>query len=336
MMPGVHRQVILSSRPNGIPQAEHFTIVEVEDPTAGDGEFLVRAEFWSVDPAMKGWTNLVANYAEPVAIGEVMRASTVGTVVESRHPDYPVGTRVVGTFGWTELAADDGRRVTRTITADDIAPSLYLGPLGLTGVTAWFGFHDVCDPKPGDTVVVSTAAGSVGSIVGQLAKRMGCRTVGITGGPVKVAMCLEEFGYDAAVDYRSPSFADDLAKACPDGVDVCYDNTAGSISDTVHGLINRGARIAICGTASVESWDPVPQGPRVERLLLTKMARMQGLNASQYRDQWGEAIGQLEELIRRGELHVREEVLDGVEAAPDAIAGLYRGENLGKRVIRVG
>lgn len=332
----MHRQVILGSRPNGIPQAEHFTIVEAEDPKVGEGQFLVRAEYWSVDPAMKGWTNLAANYAEPVAIGEVMRASSVGTVVESTHADYPVGTRVVGSFGWTQLAVDDGRRVTRTITADDIAPSLYLGPLGLTGVTAWYGFHDVCSPKPGDTVVVSTAAGSVGSIVGQLAKRMGCRTVGITGGPVKVAMCLEEFGYDAAVDYRSPTFADDFAKACPEGVDVYYDNTAGSISDTVHRLINRRARIAICGTASVESWDPVPLGPRVERLLLTKTARIQGFNAGQYRDQWNDAIGELEALVRNGELHVREEILEGVEAAPDAIAGLYRGENLGKRVIHVG
>ena len=332
----MHRQVILSSRPNGIPQAEHFTILEVEDPSIGAGEFLVRMEFWSVDPAMKGWTNLAANYAPPVAIGEVMRASSVGTVIESRHADYPVGTRLVGTFGWTQLAADDGKRVTRTITAEDIAPSLYLGPLGLTGVTAWFGIHDVCSPKPGDTVVVSTAAGSVGSIVGQLAKRMGCRTVGITGGPVKVGLCLDAFGYDAAVDYRSPTFADDLAKACPEGVDVYYDNTAGSISDTVHRLINRGARIAICGTASVETWDPVPLGPRVERLLLTKMARIQGFNAGLYRDQWDEAIEQLEALVRNGDLRVREEILEGVEAAPDAIAGLYRGENLGKRVIHVG
>lgn len=334
-MHAVHRQVILSSRPNGIPQAEHFTIVEVDESQIREGQFLVRVEYWSVDPAMKGWTNLVANYAEPVAIGEVMRSSSVGTVIRSHHANYPIGTRVVGTFGWTELAVDDGRRVSRTIEADDLAPSLYLGPLGLTGVTAWFGLHDVCSPRPDDTVVVSTAAGSVGSIVGQLAKRMGCRTVGIAGGPVKVGLCLEQFGYDAAVDYRSPTFVEDLAAACPDGIDVYYDNTAGGISDAVHRLINRGARIAICGTASVESWDPVPLGPRVERLLLTKMARMQGFNAGMYRDKWNEAVAQLEALIRNGELRVREEILEGTDAAPDAIAGLYRGENLGKRVIRV-
>jgi len=284
---------------------------------------------------MRGWVSAVANYSEPVAVGAVMRSFAVGTVVASAAPGYAAGDRVMGMFGWQELATVDAGAVLRRVTEDDLSPSLSLGVLGLTGATAWFGLSEIAHPRAGETVVVSTAAGAVGSVVGQLAAQAGCRTVGIAGGPEKVRICRDEFGYDAAVDYRSPTFAADLAAALPDGVDVYFDNTSGPVSDAVLPLVNRRARIVVCGTAAVSSWDPWPVGPRVERHLLTRSARMEGLLFFDHQDRLGEAVAALAELVRTGRLHHREDVLDGLEAAPDAIAGLYRGENLGKRVIRL-
>jgi NADPH-dependent curcumin reductase CurA len=208
--------------------------------------------------------------------------------------------------------------------------------LGLNGLTAYFGFLDVGQPKPGDTVVVSTAAGSVGSAVGQIAKIMGCRTVGIAGGPGKVRQCLEEFGYDAAIDYKATNdLGAAVAEACPKGVDVYYDNTSGAISDAVLRNLAMGARIIICGTASVASWDPWPTGPRPERHILVKRARMQGVLIFDYAHRYPEALARLAQWVREGKLGYAEDILDGLEAAPDAIAGLYRGENRGKRLIRL-
>ena len=194
---------------------------------------------------------------------------------------------------------------------------------------------EIGEPRPGDTVVVSTAAGAVGSAVGQIAKLMGCRTVGIAGGGAKVALCLDEFGYDAAIDYRAPSFEYDLARACAGGVDVYFDNTSGRISDAVLRHLAKRARVVVCGTASVASWDPWPQGPRVERHLLNRSARMQGFLVWDYEHRSQEAVSRLAAWIRAGALKYREEILEGLDQAPDAIAGLYRGENLGKRLIRV-
>jgi NADPH-dependent curcumin reductase len=330
-----NRQVVLRERPVGIPQAEHFEIVEAPVRGPGDGEIVVRVEFLSVDPAMRGWVNAAANYSEPVGLGEVMRSFAVGVVEDSRAAGLAAGDRVVGMFGWQEWATVPASAVSRVVREPDLPASLALGVLGLNGATAWFGLTEVARPRPGDTVVVSTAAGSVGSVVGQLARLAGCRTVGITSGPVKTSLCRDEFGYAAAVDYRSPAFESDLRAACPDGVDVYFDNTAGAISDAVLGLINTRARIAVCGTASVPTWDPPPTGPRVERYLLTKRARMEGFVYFDFEHRLAEAVSRLAPLVRTGALRYREDVLDGLESAPDAIAGLYRGENLGKRVIRL-
>jgi len=225
--------------------------------------------------------------------------------------------------------------IRRKVGEDDLPLSLSVGVLGLNGVTAYFALTEIGLPRPGDTVVVSTAAGAVGSAVGQIAKIMGCRTVGIAGGATKVALCVEEFGYDAAIDYRSPSFARDLASACGRGIDVYFDNTSGAISDAALTLLAKRARIVICGTASVASWDPWPQGPRVERHLLNKAARMEGFLVFDYEHRSQEAVDRLASWIRSGKLRYREEILEGLAQAPGAIAGLYRGENLGKRVIRV-
>lgn len=329
-----NRQVRLASRPVGIPQAEHFAIECAPVPELTDGQALVQVEWLSVDPAMRGWVNAAVNYAEPVAVGAVMRSYAAGTVVETRHQAYSVGDRVVGWFGWQEYAVTDGSTVLRTVD-DDLPLSLHLGILGLNGVTAWFGVTDVLRPRPGDTVVVSTAAGAVGSAVGQLAGISGCHTVGIAGGPEKVAMCLDEFGFDAAVDYRSPTFDDDLDEACPEGVDGYFDNTSGPISDAVLQRLRPHSSVVICGTAAIASWDPVPLGPRVERILLTRRARMQGMLAFDYDHRADEAVARLTPLVRSGLLRYREDILSGIESAPDSIAGLYRGENRGKRVIRL-
>lgn len=330
-----NRKVVLASRPVGIPQAQHFAITTSPLRELQPGELLVRNEFLSVDPAMRGWVNAAANYSEPVAIGEVMRSFAAGRVIASRNSAYAEGDRVMGMLGWQEYAITDGKAIRRKVAEDDLPLSLSLGVLGLNGVTAYFALTEVGQPRPGDTVVVSTAAGAVGSAVGQIAKLMGCRTVGIAGGNAKVRLCLDEFGYDHAIDYHAPGFEDVLAKSCPQGVDVYFDNTSGAISDSVLRHLARRARVVICGTASVATWDPWPQGPRPERHLLNKSARMEGFLVWDYEHRSQEAVARLAAWIRSGSLRYREEILDGLAAAPDAIAGLYRGENLGKRVIRV-
>lgn len=335
MLPASNRRVILAARPIGIPQAAHFAITTSPLRELREGELLVRNEFLSVDPAMRGWVNAAANYSDPVAIGEVMRSFAAGRVVASRHPAYAEGDRVMGMLGWQEYAITDGKVIRRKVAEDDLPLSLSLGVLGLNGVTAYFALTEVGQPRPGDTVVVSTAAGAVGSAVGQIAKLIGCRTVGIAGGATKARLCLDEFGYDQAIDYRAPAFEDELAKACAQGVDVYFDNTSGAISDSVLRHLARRARVVICGTASVASWDPWPQGPRPERHLLNKSARMEGFLVWDYEHRSQEAVTRLAAWIRSGRLRYREEILDGLGTAPDAIAGLYRGENLGKRVIRV-
>jgi NADPH-dependent curcumin reductase len=336
MTPQVNRQVRLKARPSAIPEAAHFEIVTASLPELRAGQLLVRNLYLSVDPAMRGWVSAVANYSKPVGIGEVMRARAASEVVASRHPDYREGERLVGWFGWQEYAATDGSGIIRRVEETDIPLSASLGVLGMNGMTAYFGLLDIGAPKPGETVVVSTAAGAVGSAVGQIAKIKGCRTVGIAGGPVKARLCREEFGYDAAIDYKAAEDLDAaLAAACPKGVDIYFDNTSGRISDAVLRHINKNARIILCGTASLSSWDPWPQGPRVERHLLVKSARMQGFLVFDYEQRTAEAVPVLAAWVRDGRLRYREDVLDGIEEAPGAIAGLYRGENLGKRLIKL-
>jgi NADPH-dependent curcumin reductase CurA len=336
MLPKKNRQVHLKARPDGIPQAHHFEIAAAPLPDVGEGQFLVRNLYLSVDPAMRGWVSVIANYSKPVEIGEVMRSRDVGEVIASRHADYRVGDKVVGWFGWQEYALSDGKGVIRRVEEEDIPLSAALGVLGMNGVTAYFGLLDVGQPKAGETVLVSTAAGAVGSAVGQIAKLKGCRTVGIAGGAEKVRLCRDEFGFNAAIDYRAERDLDvSLARACPQGIDVYFDNTSGRISDAVLRHINKRARIVICGTASVASWDPWPAGPRVERHLLVKSARMEGFLVFDYEHRTGEAVPQLAQWVREGKLRYREDILEGLDAAPDAIAGLYRGENLGKRLIKL-
>ena len=335
MNAGVNRQVRLKARPPGIPQAEHFEIVEAPVPEAADGQILVRNLYLSVEPAMRGWVSSVGNYSEPVAVGDVMRAFTVGRVVASRCADFGVGEIVTGMFGWQDYAAVDGSKVQRRVTETGLPISTALGVLGLNGLTAYFALLELGQPKADETVLVSTAAGAVGSCAGQIAKIKGCRTIGIAGGAQKAELCRKEFGYDIAIDYRAGDLEAKIAAACPDGIDVYFDNTSGEISDAVLRHLAVGARVIVCGTASIASWSPPPLGPRVERHLLVKRARMQGFLIFDYLDRYPEGLRALGEWVRAGLIRYREDVLEGIEQAPDSIAGLYRGENLGKRLIRI-
>jgi NADPH-dependent curcumin reductase CurA len=329
--------VTLKMRPPSIPGPEHFELVTASIPELGNGQILVRNLFLSADPAMRGWLSGEANYSQPVPLGAVMRAPAVGRVEQSRHPNFRPGDAVYGMFGWQDYAAVDAGAVLWTITDTDtdLPLSTSLGVLGLPGLTAYFGLLDIGEPEPGETVVVSTAAGAVGSCAGQIAKIRGCRTVGIAGGAEKVRVCREEFRYDAAVDYKTGNLEERLTAACPDGVDVYFDNTAGPISDMVLKHLNIHARVVICGTQAIASWAPVPQGPRVERHLLVKRARMQGFLIFDYAERYQSARCELARWVRAGEIRYREDVLEGLEQAPGSVAGLYRGENIGKRVIRI-
>ena len=284
---------------------------------------------------MRGWVSAVANYSEPIALGTVMRALAVGRVEASRHSDFKPGEYVTGMFGWQDYAAVEVKVIQRKVTETDLPISTSLGVLGLNGLTAYFGLQEIGQPKTGETVVVSTAAGAVGSCVGQIAKIKGCRTVGITGGPEKARICRDEFRYDTAIDYKADNLDSALAAACPEGVDVYYDNTAGTISDGVLKHLRVGARVVICGTASIANWEPIPEGPRVERHLLVKRARMQGFIIFDYAERYTEALQELTQWVRQDLIRYREDILEGIDQAPGSVAGLYRGENFGKRLIRI-
>jgi NADPH-dependent curcumin reductase CurA len=328
-------QVILAKRPVGVPASEHFALRDMPVANPGAGEVLVRVSHWSIDPAMRGWANDVPNYSPPVPVGDPMRSFGVGDVIASRHPDYEAGDVVHGMFGWQTHALIEGAMIDRKVTEADLPRSYALGILGLNGTTAYFGLRETCAAQHGDTVVVSTAAGAVGSAVGQIAGIMGCRTVGIAGGAAKVQQCLDEFGYDAAIDYKAGDVGAALDVACPDGVDCYFDNTCGPISDAVMARLAVGARITICGTAAITDWNPTPVGPRVHRQLLVARARMQGFLIFDYKDRMAEARDALAGWLRQGKLTVREHFLDGPEAAMGAIEMLYKGENTGKLIVRV-
>lgn len=328
-----NRQVILASRPSGIAQAEDFRIEAHPVPNIADGEILVRNRWLSVEPAMRGWIADTGNYAAPVAIGSVMRALAAGHVVVSRHSDYAEGDAVTGWFGWQDYAAVTPDQIVRKVTETDLPLSLSLGVLGINGITAYLALTMIGDPQPGETVLVSTAAGSVGSAVGQIAAILGARAVGIAGGPDKVRQCIDDFGYAAAIDYRADDVGAAVAAGCPAGVDVYFDNTAGAVSDAVMPHLAIGARVVVCGTAALAQWTPWPQGPRVERHLLVKRARMQGFVIFDHQPRFAGAIDTLAGWVREGRLRYREDILEGIEHCPDALAGLYRGENRGKRLI---
>ena len=331
-----NRRVTLKTRPMGIPQAGNFELNAEQVPELADGEMLVSNSYLSVDPAMRGWLSDTKGYGTRIEVGDVMRAFAVGKVIRSRNSAFVPGDCVMGLFGWQELAVVRAEQVLLRINDQNFPLSLYLGVLGVNGIAAYFGLREIGAPLAGETVLVSTAAGAVGSCVGQIAKILGCTVIGIAGGPEKCQQCIDEFGFDAAIDYKSePDLETALSRLCPNGVDVYFDNTSGAISDAVLPNLAIGARVVVCGTASIESWNPWPAGPRCERHLLVKRAMMRGFIALDYADRYDEAVSQLGQWVSEGKLRYREEILDGLEQAPAAIARLYSGKNQGKLLIRL-
>ena len=334
-MEDTNRSWYFAERPAGEPDADCFELREEAVPEAGAGELLVRVEYLSVDPYMRGRMRDSESYAEPWDVGDVLRGGIVGEVVESNSERYDAGDFVTGEGTWADYSVLD---------ADDTAPvdpdvadlPAYLGVLGMPGRTAYFGLLDVGDPKPGDTVVVSGAAGAVGSVVGQIAKLNGCRVVGFAGTDEKTRWLTEELGFDAAVNYQeTDDYGAALDDVAPDGVDVYFDNVGGPITDAVFTKLNLDARVAVCGQIAHYNDESVPTGPRKLPLLIAPRARVQGLLVGDYATRFGEASEQLASWVASGELDHRESVVEGLKNAPDAFLGLFSGDNIGKQVVRV-
>jgi NADPH-dependent curcumin reductase CurA len=329
-----NRQFKLLARPVGLPKRSdfEFTSAPVADP--GAGEVLVKVQYISLDPAMRGWMNEGKSYIPPVKLGEVMRAGAAGKVIASKNAAFAAGDYVTGWAGVQEYSLSDG---TGLVKVDPrVAPlPVYLGTLGMPGMTAYFGLLDIGKPQPGNTVVVSGAAGAVGTVVGQIAKIKGCRAVGIAGGADKCRYLTQELGFDAAIDYKSGDVKEGLREHCPKGVDVYFDNVGGDILDTVLTRISRGARIVICGAISQYNNTTPVKGPSNYLSLLVNRASMTGMVVFDYTGRYALAAREMAGWMAEGKLKTREDIVDGFEAFPETLLRLFKGENLGKLLIRV-
>jgi NADPH-dependent curcumin reductase CurA len=328
-----NRQVRLAARPSGLPKRSDWSFTEEALPQPGEGEMLVRVSHISLDPAMRGWMNEGKSYIRPVAIGEVMRAGGVGRVIASKQPGFREGDEVAGSFGVQQYAVSDGKGVRKVDTR--VAPlPRYLGALGMPGLTAYFGLLDIGRPQPGQTVVVSAAAGAVGGVVAQIAKIKGCRVVGIAGGPDKCRYLMDELGVDAAIDYKSEDVKDALKRHCPDGIHVYFDNVGGEILEAALARIALHARIVICGAISQYNNTAPPKGPANYMSLLVNRASMTGMVVFDYAARYGEAAREMAQWIIEGKLKAREDILEGgIDAFPEALLKLFKGENFGKLVL---
>jgi len=331
-VPQTNRQVRLAARPSGLPRPGDWEFTSEAVPAPLPGEFVVEISHLSIDPAMRGWMSARPSYIPPVEIGAVMRAGAIGRIIASEHPGFAVGEHVYGTFGVQEYAVSDGRGVIKVDTSLADLP-VYLGVLGMTGLTAYFALLDVGKPKEGDTVVVSGAAGAVGSVAGQIAKIKGCRVIGIAGGPEKCRVVTEEFGFDGAIDYRMPDLRRMLRELAPRGVDVYFDNVGGEILDDVLTCIARGARIIICGAISQYNESEV-RGPANYMMLLVARASMTGMLVFDYADRYPEAMAALAGWYRAGRLAAHETIVrGGVEDFPETLLKLFEGANTGKLIL---
>jgi len=336
-----NRQIVLASRPQGAPVPENLRLETTDMPRPGDRQVLLRTVYLSLDPYMRGRMNDAESYSVPVAIGEVMDAGTVSRVVESKHPDYKAGDWVLNYGGWQDYSLADGKDL-KKLTDDLLAhPSWALGILGMPGFTAYMGLMDIGQPKAGETVVVAAASGAVGSVVGQVAKLQGCHTVGIAGGQDKCRYAVDILGFDACIDRHDDDFAQRLAQACPNGIDIYFENVGGAVFDAVMPLLNTSARIPLCGLISQYNMPSLPKGQDrlslLMSLLLRKRIRLQGFIIMQdYAHRYDEFIQAMVPWVNEGKIQMREDRVDGLENAQQAFIGLLQGKNFGKLVIRVG
>ncbi|HUS24599.1 MAG TPA: NADP-dependent oxidoreductase [Candidatus Binatia bacterium] len=336
-MSTVNRQFRLAQRPVGLPKRSDFQLLETPVAEPADGQVLVKVLMLSLDPAMRGWMNQGKSYIPPVNIGEVMRAGGGGVVLKSKDPAFKAGDHVTGMFGVQDYAVLAAKDLTR-VDVREVPLQRYLNVLGHAGVTAYYGLLDVGQPRPGDTVVVSGAGGAVGSVVGQIAKIKGCRAIGIAGGPDKCRWLTEDLGFDAAIDYKAGGIPDlimQLREHCPKGVNVYFDNVGGDILDTVLTQLALKARVVVCGAISQYNATQAPKGPSNYLSLLVNRARMEGMVVFDYAARYGEAIAQMAQWMKEGQLKAREDVVSGLETFPESLLKLFSGENTGKLVLKV-
>ncbi len=331
----MNKQIILAQRPEGFPKESDFKLVESPIPVPAAGEIIVQTLYLSVDPYMRGRMNDVKSYAPPVKLGEVMVGGVVGQVMQSKLAEFKKGDIVEGFFGWQEYAVSDGKGV-RKIDPQLAPISTALSVLGMPGLTAYFGLLDIGKPQAGETVVVSGAAGAVGSMVGQIAKITGCRVVGVAGSDVKVDYLMRELGFDAAFNYKTTDdYFKKLKELCPGGIDVYFDNVGGPVMDAVFKLINVKARVCVCGQISQYNLAKPEMGPRFLWKLIEKRARVEGFLVFQFADRYAEGLRQMAEWYKAGKMKIREEITEGIKNAPRAFIGMLQGQNTGKQLVKI-
>lgn len=334
-----NRQQILDNRPEGEAVASNFKLVSAETPALQDNQVLVRHHYMSLDPYMRGRMNDAKSYAQPQPLGQVMQGGTVGEVVESKHPKYAVGDKVVGFGGWQEYSVVDASQpgALKKVDTTQVPLSHYLGAVGMPGVTAWYGLVKIIAPKAGETVVITAASGAVGSAFGALAKARGCRVVGIAGGPDKCKYVTDELGFDACIDYRQhpdvKRMSAALKDACPKGIDGYFENVGGYIFDAVLLRTNAFARIALCGMIAGYDGQPLPLANPA--LFLVNRLKLEGFIVSEHMEVWPEALAELGALVASGRLRPRESIALGIESAPEAFLGLLKGKNFGKQLVKL-
>jgi len=331
----MNRQFLLNARPVGDLKHEDFKLVESEVPSAGDGEVLIKTLYLAVEPAMKGWMENRADYVAPLNIGDVMRGNGVGRVIESRNPKFPEGSVVSGGFGWQEYLVSNGKNVPLQRVPEGIPVTAAMSLLGITGITAYFGLLEIGQPKAGDVVLISGAAGATGSVAGQIAKLKGCTVIGIAGSKEKCDWLTGELGFDGAINYRDEDVATQVKALCPEGVNVFFDNVGGEILDIALNNIADNARIVICGGISRYNLTGDIPGPKNYFNLVFRRARMEGFIVLDYVSRFGEAMEFLSANLATGKLKSHETVMEGFEHMPDALMALFAGDNMGKQLVHV-
>jgi NADPH-dependent curcumin reductase len=337
-MNDVNRRIVLASRPEGEPTPENFRLETVPVPTIGPGQVLLRTHWLSLDPYMRGRMSAAKSYAKPVEIGDVMEAGTVSEIVASENPGFSVGDIVLSHSGWQVYAISDGKGM-RKLDSEAAPVTTALGILGMPGMTAYTGLLNIGQPKAGETLVVAAAAGPVGSLVGQIARLKGCRAVGIAGGPEKCSYVREDLGFDAVIDHRASDFAAQLEAACPQGVDIYFENVGGAVWDAVFPLLNDFARVPVCGLVSQYNATSLPQGPdrtpMLMRAILSKRLTLRGFIVRDFAAQSSDFARDVGAWLRAGQIRYKEDVTDGLERAPEAFIGMLKGRNFGKTLVRI-